>query len=110
MVTMTLYARQQKRHRCKEQTVGLLTLQALGRDLASPLRQGSGAELRLTPQTGSGAGLCLPPGQGSGAGLNLPPQTDSGSGFSLFPRIGLWGKTAPPPSDGEHMYTHCCFM
>ena len=23
MVTMTLYARQQKRHRCKEQTVGL---------------------------------------------------------------------------------------
>ena len=24
MVTMTLYARQQKRHRCKEQTSGLL--------------------------------------------------------------------------------------
>ena len=23
MITMTLYARQQKRHRCKEQTVGL---------------------------------------------------------------------------------------
>ena len=23
MVTMTLYARQQKRHRCKEQTLGL---------------------------------------------------------------------------------------
>ena len=59
MVTMTLYARQQDRHRCKEQTVG------------------------------------------------LPTQTGSGSGFGLPPQTGLWDRAAPPPSDGEHMYTHC---
>ena len=30
MVTMTLHARQQKRHRCKEQSLGLIDLMAMG--------------------------------------------------------------------------------
>ena len=30
MVTTTLYARQQKRHRCKEQSLGLIDLMATG--------------------------------------------------------------------------------
>ena len=40
MIMMTLYVRQQKRHRCKEQTVGL------------PAQTGSGSGFGLPPQTG----------------------------------------------------------